>query len=113
MHLGCDAAKGAQETLPSVGLVYAPGRSRRFQLPFTRLEDGHRELRAAASRGAPLVAEPHFYCPFKPYTSSSPCGLAALTGSCPVAKYTFPFATIGDVNLIPYPGASPEFSPLL
>lgn len=50
---------------------------------------------------------------FKPYTSSSPCGFVTVTGSCPVGMYTLPLATIGEVNLIPYPGISAEFVPLL
>ena len=46
---------------------------------------------------------------FKPYTSISPCGLGTVKSSCPVEMYTFPLATIGELNLIPNPAASPEF----
>ena len=46
---------------------------------------------------------------FKPYTSSSPRGLVTVFRSWAVEMYTFPLATIGELNLIPYPGVSPGF----
>jgi hypothetical protein len=49
---------------------------------------------------------------FSPYTSSSPWGDAIVTGSCAVVIKTFPFTTIGAVNLIPKPGTSAAFCAL-
>ena len=50
---------------------------------------------------------------FSPYTSISPCGLVTVVSWCPVEMYTLPFATTGELNLIPYPGTSAAFSLLL
>jgi hypothetical protein len=53
------------------------------------------------------------YTYLNPYTSSSPSGFGVFTRLCPVEMYTFPLATMGEVNLIPYPGTSADFVALL
>jgi hypothetical protein len=89
------------------------GLSRKIWKSFSSpLSPHHYHDRAQATRASarPMVWRTPY---FKPYTSSSPRGFVTVTRSWPVEIYTLPLATIGELNLIPYPGTSAEFTPLL